>query len=129
MNRSCSARQSIPSIMSIARILPVRAVGVFPTASPGVSSDVVYWMRPKRSEWTRPAGAAASCLQVEHRKFRSSTTPAQGGDEMAATTATNPISDLMYDWLTVLQSKAEGLNAYEKYIKDAQEENSQECVE
>ena len=43
--------------------------------------------------------------------------------------AANPISDLMYDWLTVLQSKAEGLNAYEKYLRDAQEENSQECVE
>ncbi|QDV39296.1 hypothetical protein [Tautonia plasticadhaerens] len=43
--------------------------------------------------------------------------------------AANPISDLMYDWLTVLQSKAEGLNAYEKYIQDAQKENSQECVE
>jgi hypothetical protein len=48
---------------------------------------------------------------------------------MATTTSTNPISDLMYDWLTVLQSKAEGLNAYEKYIRDAEKENSQECVE
>jgi methylase of polypeptide subunit release factors len=48
---------------------------------------------------------------------------------MATTTSTNPISDLMYDWLTVLQSKAEGLNAYEKYIRDAEQENSQECVE
>ena len=48
---------------------------------------------------------------------------------MATTTGTNPISDLQYDWLTVLQSKAEGLNAYEKYIQDAQKENSQECVE
>src|SRR5436305_1296933 len=38
---------------------------------------------------------------------------------MPATTSANPISDLMYDWLTVLQSKAEGLNAYEKYIQDA----------
>src|SRR4051794_35533130 len=38
----------------------------------------------------------------------------RGGREMASTTTgTNPISDLMYDWLTVLQSKAEGLNAYE----------------
>ena len=37
---------------------------------------------------------------------------------MAHMTATNPISDLMYDWLTVLQSKAEGVNAYEKYIRD-----------
>jgi len=48
---------------------------------------------------------------------------------MATATSTNPISDLMYDWLTVLQSKAEGLNAYEKYMKDAQAENAKECVE
>lgn len=48
---------------------------------------------------------------------------------MAAMTASNPISDLMYDWLTVLQSKAEGVNAYEKYIKDAEEAGSTECVE
>src|SRR5437868_2928801 len=41
----------------------------------------------------------------------------------------NPISDLMYDWLTVLQSKAEGLNAYEKYIRDAEKENAPECVQ
>jgi hypothetical protein len=31
-------------------------------------------------------------------------------------------------WLTVLQSKAEGLNAYEKYIQDAEKENAKECV-
>ena len=48
---------------------------------------------------------------------------------MATLTNTNPISDLMYDWLTVLQSKAQGLNAYEKYIQDAEEENATECVE
>lgn len=48
---------------------------------------------------------------------------------MAAMTASNPISDLMYDWLTVLHNKAEGLSAYEKYIKDAEEAGSQECVE
>lgn len=34
----------------------------------------------------------------------------------------------MYDWLTVLQSKAEGLNAYEKYIQDAEKEGAQDCV-
>jgi hypothetical protein len=45
-----------------------------------------------------------------------------------ATTSANPISDLMYDWLTVLQFKAEGINAYEKYIRDAEEENSPECA-
>jgi len=48
---------------------------------------------------------------------------------MAHMTASNPISDLMYDWLTVLQSKAEGVNAYEKYIRDAEEAGSTECVE
>jgi aminoglycoside phosphotransferase len=47
---------------------------------------------------------------------------------MPATMNANPISDLMYDWLTVLQSKAEGLNAYEKYIQDAEKENAKECV-
>ena len=47
---------------------------------------------------------------------------------MPAGMSTNPISDLLYDWLTVLQSKAEGINAYEKYIRDAEKENSQECV-
>jgi hypothetical protein len=45
------------------------------------------------------------------------------------TTSANPISDLMYDWLTVLQSKAEGIHAYEKYIRDAEKEDSAECVE
>ena len=48
---------------------------------------------------------------------------------MAHMTASNPISDLMYDWLTVLQSKAEGVTAYEKYIKDAEEAGATECVE
>src|SRR5438067_1433263 len=43
---------------------------------------------------------------------------------MAAATQANPIPDLMYDWLTVLQSKAEGLNAYEKYIQDAEREGA-----
>jgi len=48
---------------------------------------------------------------------------------MAQTSSANPISDLMYDWITVLQAKAEGLNAYEKYIKDAEKENATECVQ
>jgi hypothetical protein len=47
---------------------------------------------------------------------------------MAATMSANPISDLMCDWLAVLQSKAEGLHAYEKYIRDAEQENAPECV-
>jgi hypothetical protein len=48
---------------------------------------------------------------------------------MATLTRSNPIPDLEYDWLTVLQSKAEGLHAYEKYIQDAERENATECVE
>jgi len=48
---------------------------------------------------------------------------------MATATQANPIPDLMYDWLSVLQSKAEGLNAYEKYIQDAQREGATQCVE
>jgi hypothetical protein len=48
---------------------------------------------------------------------------------MPATMTANPISDLMYDWITVLQSKAEGLSAYEKYIRDAEKENATGCVE
>ncbi|HZG38103.1 MAG TPA: hypothetical protein VEZ50_12220 [Nodosilinea sp.] len=39
------------------------------------------------------------------------------------------VSNLEYDWLTVMQSKAEALNAYDKYIQDAREANSEECVE
>ena len=48
---------------------------------------------------------------------------------MAAMKTENPVSDLMFDWLTVLQSKAEGLAAYEKYIRDAEQANAKECVE
>jgi hypothetical protein len=47
---------------------------------------------------------------------------------MATMTHANPISDLMYDWLSVLHSKAEGLNAYEQYIEDAEREGATECV-
>ena len=48
---------------------------------------------------------------------------------MAAATQTNPVPNLMYDWLTVFQSKAEGLNAYEQYIQDAEKEGATNCVE
>lgn len=46
---------------------------------------------------------------------------------MQQTQTQNPISDLMYDWITILHNKAEGLNAYEKYMKDAQD--APECME
>jgi hypothetical protein len=47
---------------------------------------------------------------------------------MAATATKNPITNLMYDWLTVLQNKAQAVAAYEKYLRDAEAEKSTECV-
>lgn len=41
----------------------------------------------------------------------------------------HPLSDLAYDWITLIQNKAQALIAYDKYIQDAQQANSPECVE
>jgi hypothetical protein len=40
-----------------------------------------------------------------------------------------PISNLEYDFVTVLHNKAEAVKAYDAYIQDAQQANSQPCVE
>lgn len=48
---------------------------------------------------------------------------------MMTNDTTKVISDLEYDLLTVLQSKAEALQSYQTYIQDAQQANSQPCVE
>lgn len=50
---------------------------------------------------------------------------------MASTMNSNnrALSNLEYDLLTVLQNKAEAVKAYDTYIKDAQEMQSQPCVE
>lgn len=40
-----------------------------------------------------------------------------------------PISNLEYDFITVLHNKAAAVQSYERYIQDAQEANSQPCVE
>jgi hypothetical protein len=42
--------------------------------------------------------------------------------------AAKPLGDLMFDWLTVLQNKSEGLAAYDRYLKDAEAAGSAECV-
>lgn len=39
------------------------------------------------------------------------------------------ISDLEFDLLTVLANKAEAVQIYDKYIKDAQALDSQPCIE
>lgn len=48
---------------------------------------------------------------------------------MASPETTQVVSNLEYDFLTVMQNKAEALQAYDKYIQDAKEVNSQPCVE
>lgn len=40
-----------------------------------------------------------------------------------------PLSDLAYDWVTIIQHKSEALRAYEQYMNDAQLAKSPECVE
>ena len=46
-----------------------------------------------------------------------------------ANASTQPISDLEYDFITVLHNKTEAIRAYDTYIKDAQQANSQPCAE
>jgi hypothetical protein len=40
----------------------------------------------------------------------------------------HPLSDLEYDWITLIQNKAQALLAYDQYIKDAEQANSPECA-
>lgn len=41
---------------------------------------------------------------------------------------THPLSDLEYDWVTLIQNKAQALMAYDQYIKDAEAAKSPECA-
>jgi rubrerythrin len=40
----------------------------------------------------------------------------------------HPLSDLAYDWVTLVQNKAQALIAYDQYIKDAEAAGSPECA-
>jgi hypothetical protein len=40
----------------------------------------------------------------------------------------HPLSNLEYDWITLMQNKAQALIAYDQYIKDAEQANSPECA-
>ena len=40
----------------------------------------------------------------------------------------HPLSDLEYDWITLIQNKAQALMAYDQYIQDAEKAKSPECV-
>lgn len=50
-------------------------------------------------------------------------------ETIMASSATDVMKDLEYDWLSVLNNKAQALRAYEKYIQDAKSAQSQPCVE
>jgi len=41
----------------------------------------------------------------------------------------HPLSNLEYDWITLMQNKAQALMAYDQYIKDAEQANSPECAD
>lgn len=41
----------------------------------------------------------------------------------------HPLSNLAYDWITLIKNKAEALLAYDQYIKDAEAAGSKECAE
>ena len=43
-------------------------------------------------------------------------------------TDAHPLSNLAYDWITLIQNKAQALMAYDQYIRDAEEANSPECA-
>lgn len=45
---------------------------------------------------------------------------------MAKSSTLSPIDDLTYDVITVLQNKAKALEAYDKYIGDAEDEDDDE---
>lgn len=40
----------------------------------------------------------------------------------------HPLSDLAYDWITLMQNKAQALLAYDQYIQDAEAAGSPECA-
>lgn len=42
---------------------------------------------------------------------------------------TQAINNLEYDLVTALHNKSEAIQAYDKYIQDAQSHNSQPCVQ
>lgn len=40
-----------------------------------------------------------------------------------------PLSNLAFDWVTFVQNKAEAVNAYGKYIQDAEKANASDCAD
>lgn len=58
----------------------------------------------------------------------SSTRKAHAMQMQDSSTDIHPLSNLEYDWITLMQNKAQALSAYDEYIKDAEKANSPECA-
>jgi hypothetical protein len=76
-----------------------------------------------RAPWMSPRGARIPLSWEIEKHFREQHTMQEKASDP------HPLSDLAYDWITLMQNKAQALLAYDQYIKDAQAANSQECVE
>ena len=48
--------------------------------------------------------------------------------EHSSSSDTHPLSNLAYDWVTLIQNKAQALVAYDQYIKDAEAAGATECT-
>src|SRR5690606_24354029 len=62
---------------------------------------------------------------------RSSATKRRGGtmDQTQPNAGHEPLSDLAYDMMTIVQNKSKGLQAYQQYISDAETAQRPECAE
>jgi hypothetical protein len=67
-------------------------------------------------------GSGLACGLSDHTAYRRKIMETKSMQE-------NPVSDLFFDWVSVLHNKAEGVNAYERYLKDAQDRKADRCVE
>jgi hypothetical protein len=51
------------------------------------------------------------------------------GDKVIMSNENNPISNLEYDLLTILKNKVEAVQAYDVYLQDARQADSQPCAD
>jgi hypothetical protein len=71
------------------------------------------------------AAAATGSAQPPGRGTRTLKGPAM----KQTSTDRHPLSNLEYDWITLIQNKAQALVAYDQYIQDAEQAHSKECAD
>jgi hypothetical protein len=67
-------------------------------------------------------------LTIDHRPSTIDHRIREGTAMQEKSADPHPLSDLAYDWITLIQNKAQALIAYDQYIKDAEAANSPECA-